>query len=104
MQLLIARYCLGTRLSGLALYLHTATSHPALKVVVEITLLALPTADAVVFNQAQLRRILSKHLGLAGDISGKWTHTVVAVPLVPSRRRHLLKDTKPLGCMPDAGE
>jgi hypothetical protein len=39
-----------------------------------LALLAVPMAEAFVFSQAQLRRILIKHLGLAGDVSAPWTH------------------------------
>ncbi len=31
-------------------------------------------AEVFTFNQAQFRRILIKHLGLAGDVSVPWTH------------------------------
>jgi hypothetical protein len=34
-----------------------------------LALLAVPMVEAFTFNQAQFRRILIKHLGLAGDVS-----------------------------------
>ena len=39
-----------------------------------LALLAVPMVEAFTFNQAQFRRILIKHLGLAGDVSVPWTH------------------------------
>ena len=39
-----------------------------------LALLAVPMVEAFTFNQAQLRRIIIKHLGLAGDITLPWTH------------------------------
>ena len=39
-----------------------------------LALLAVPMVEAFTFNQAQFRRILIKHLGLAGDVSVTWTH------------------------------
>jgi hypothetical protein len=39
-----------------------------------LALLAVPMVEAFTFNQAQLRRIIIKHIGLAGDITLPWTH------------------------------
>ena len=41
---------------------------------VGLALLAVPMVEAFTFTQAQLRRILVKHLGLTGDVSLPWTH------------------------------
>jgi len=38
------------------------------------SLLAVLMVEAFAFNQTQFRRILIKHLGLAGDVSVPWTH------------------------------
>jgi hypothetical protein len=39
-----------------------------------LALLAVPMVEAFTFNQAHLRWILVKHLGLTGDVSLPWTH------------------------------
>jgi hypothetical protein len=39
-----------------------------------LALLAVLMVEAFTFTQAQLRRILVKHLGLTGDVSLPWTH------------------------------
>ena len=41
---------------------------------VGLALLAVPMAEAFTFSQSQFRRIIIKHLGLAGDVTLPWTH------------------------------
>jgi len=42
-----------------------------------LALLAVAMVEALTFNQAQLRRILIKHLGIPGDVSVPWTQHCV---------------------------
>ena len=57
-----------------------------------LALLAVPMVEAFTFNQAQFRRILIKHLGLAEDVALPWTHHCgngVARTLTASTVNHL---------------
>jgi hypothetical protein len=57
-----------------------------------LPLLAVPMVEAFTFNQAQLRRILIKQLGLAGDVGVPWTHHCcngTTRTLTPSTLNHL---------------
>ena len=52
-----------------------------------LALLAVPMAEAFTFSQSQFRRIIIKHLGLAGDVSLPWTCLLYTSPSPRDRTR-----------------